>query len=301
MGINFYLRKQPTPSLDVSELTYFSMTALSASALIDFYANQLIRQGNRQTSVGDWFDLEENHREQTLCFHGDLQQVHGLGAHWSAGTLEVHGSVGNRLGQSMSGGVLEVFGNVGDDAARGIQNGRVQIHGSCGDRLAAAAAGEKTGMGGGCVTVIGNAGNDVAVGMRRGIVCVAGDVGAQAGWRMLAGTLVIGGRCGANLGTDMVRGSIVLGPLNQTQSFGPGFRCGTVTLPSFIPILRRYLHQVLPAGPGDSTAWLQTDRFQYWHGDFARLGRGELLVALPDNEGKNASEISNRVPTSAMA
>ncbi len=276
MGINLNLRKQPTPSLDVSELNIVLGATLDESTTLESLANQTIRQGNRQYFVKDWFDLESNDREHTVSFNGDLRQVHGLGTNWAVGKLEVVGSIGNRFGQSMRGGELEVFGDTGDDAGRGIQGGCLKILGSAGDRLAAALPGEKTGMAGGTVTVGGSAGNDVAVGMRRGIVYVAGDVGAQAGWRMLAGTLLIGGRCGQHLGLDMVRGSIVLGPANQSISLGPSFRPGASMLPSFIPIMRQYLRRQL----NTSIDWLQGDKFQYWNGDFARLGRGEILVAL---------------------
>lgn len=128
------------------------------------------------------------------------------------------------------------------------------------------------GLRGGEVVVEGNAGDEIGVRMRRGLITVAGDIGARAGLGAIAGSVVIFGAAGADPGLWSKRGSIVaLGPVTPP----PTYRYACTYQPPHLrlTLVRLRDHFALPVGARQLDGFY--DRYS---GDFAELGKGEILA-----------------------
>jgi formylmethanofuran dehydrogenase subunit C len=208
--------------------------------------------GATRVSIGDVFDVR-GERAARVEIEGDLGNACGVGARMTDGTLHVHGSVGDDLGQAMSGGVLRVDGHAGD-------------------RVGGAVPGAAKGMTGGEIVVFGSIGGSAAALMRRGLVAVVGGVGAHAGRGMIAGTLLALGPVGDLPGAGNKRGSIVAaGGVTVPASYR--FACSYE--PPHVRLLLTSLRRRFgfPCDPG-----LLAGRFDRYCGDAGEPGKGELLV-----------------------
>lgn len=184
---------------------------------------------------------------------GDLSRLDWLGAGLTAGTVELRGNVGDYAGAGMSGGALVVRGNAADFTG-------------------GAAAGHKRGMTGGEIIVHGSAGASTGAAARRGLIAVGAGTGPFAGFSMIAGTIVAFGAFGADAGLLNKRGTLV--------SLGGGtvpttYRLACTYTPDWLRIVLIRLRDRY--GMPVTTAHLD-GTYQRSSGDFAELGRGEILA-----------------------
>jgi formylmethanofuran dehydrogenase subunit C len=247
-GLEARLRTPLRQRADFSELLAPGWTALPPSDLarLPVYLEQ-----DGAQALGDLFDLTGQPGE-TLRFNGGLELVDRLGAGLSQGTVIVEGSVGDEAGVGMSGGVLD-------------------IHGNAGARTGAALPGSKRGMLGGELIVRGSAGPETGSFMRRGLLAVARRAGERTGLGMIAGTVIIVGAAGADSGLWSKRGSVVaLGSIipPATYVYACTYRpihlrviLGRLRAVYGLPIRRQHI----------------TGQFSRFSGDFAELGKGEIL------------------------
>jgi len=230
--------------------------------------------GREQVPLGEWCELRSgsvDDAEPSLRLEGDLARFDSLGAGMAAGTLDVHGSVGDNVGLGMAGGTLHVHGSAGALAGCAMSGGWLEIDGDAGDFAAGALPGEMEGMRGGTLVVHGRAGARLADRMRRGTVAVHGDAGEFLASRMVAGTVAVGGKCGAHPGWGMRRGTIVFAgdAPPPPSTFVPVFSDAQVIW----QLLARDLARL--GGPFEGLPQRAPAR---WAGDLAVQGKGEWLV-----------------------
>ncbi|MDB5408539.1 MAG: formylmethanofuran dehydrogenase subunit [Rhodospirillales bacterium] len=267
--ITLALRSRPPGRLSLAGVTPDRLAALDETAI----AKLPVRLGNRQTALGDWFDIRiAGAGEDKLVISGAggdrLDQVGGMMA---SGELTVEGDVGARAGLAMTGGRLTVSGSAGDAAATAMRDGEIRIGGDVGEALGGALPGERVGMRGGTVVVARNAQSGVGDRMRRGLVVVVGSAGAFCGARLAAGTIVVGGGIGDHPGIAMRRGSIVA--LGAAPRLAPSFAdCGVHDLIAQHLLARRL------ALLGLGTLASRIGPLRRFMGDQAEAGRGEILV-----------------------
>jgi formylmethanofuran dehydrogenase subunit C len=242
------LREPLRQRADFSELLAAGWTALPPD---DLARRPVYLEQDGAQTMGDLFDLSGKAGD-TLRLSGGLELVDGLGAGLSQGTVVVEGNVGNGAGVGMSGGVLD-------------------IHGNAGARVGAALPGSKRGMLGGELIVRGSAGQDAGSFMRRGLLVVARSAGERTGLGMIAGTVIIIGAAGTDTGLWSKRGSVVaLGNIVPPAAYV--YACtyrpihlrvllGRLRALYDLPIRRQHIH----------------GQFRRFSGDFAELGRGEIL------------------------
>ncbi len=240
-----------------------------------------IGHGNRTVELGQLFDVSKAGMSDELYWEGDLRSVHWIGKGMSTGKLVIEGHAGRHLGSQMRGGSIRVTGNVSDFVGCEMQGGTIQIHGNAGDWVGAAYPGSKSGTDRGTILVMGNAGRGVGFAMRRGLICIGGETQRLAGWNMLGGTVVIGGKTGVMTGKGMVRGTIILKSAEHSAanhlSLPPTFSHGGLFQGVFVSAMAQWLKkQQYPIElPHDS-------RYQLFHGDQLKGGRGEILIAAQD-------------------
>ncbi len=269
MSWRLVLRQAPTLRVDGRLLSPAHLGALS----IDDVRRMVLPSGRDRIELGEWFDvLPDDGDADVLHIEGDLSRFDAVGAGLHAGTLHVHGGVGDAAGMGMTGGRLTIAGDARDLAGCAMRGGWLEIGGDAGDLAASALPGDIDGMVGGTLVVRGRAGARVADRMRRGTVVVHGDVGDFAASRMVAGTLAIGGGCGAMPGWGMRRGSVVF------AGVAPPIASTFVDVRSdagvFWQLLARDLVRFGPAFDD-----LPRRRLTRFAGDLAVRGKGELLVA----------------------
>ena len=158
--------------------------------------------------------------------------------------------------------------NVGDlFDLQGTADGTIRFIGdlSRADRVGA-------GIRSGEVVVEGSAGEEVGARMRRGVIAVTGDVGARAGLGTIAGSVVIFGTADAECGLWSKRGSIVA---MGSTTVSPTYRYACTYQPPYLRLmLTRLRHRfALPVEARHLDGFY--DRYS---GDFAELGKGEILV-----------------------
>jgi formylmethanofuran dehydrogenase subunit C len=124
-------------------------------------------------------------------------------------------------------------------------------------------------MSGGLGLVHGSAGAHAGVRLRRGLVAVAGVLGPWAGAHMVAGTLIALGPVGDGAGVGLKRGTIVAA---DALSLLPTFRYACRYRPGFLELTLREL-----AAHGFDASRLARGSFERYNGDFADLGKGEIL------------------------
>jgi len=210
-----------------------------------------VMHGGRAARLGDFFKVS-GERSARMRLEGNLEQVEGIGTGMVGGELTIEGSVGRDLGMVMAGG-------------------RIDVQGGAGDNVGGARPGAAKGMSGGEIIVRGSVGDDAAARMRRGLLVVMGDGGRGLGRGMIAGTVVLFGKAGPGAGRFLKRGSIVsLGKLERPATF----RYACTYRPPHVALLLRHLraHAGVPVNDRHLTG-----RYERYSGDFAELGKGEIL------------------------
>ncbi len=225
--------------------------------------------------VGDIFAISGNVSNR-LNVIGDTSQLDGLGAHMEQGHLTIEGPVGQRLGEQMAGGQIVVRGNAGHFVGRAMRSGSIVVHGSVGHGAGSGVPGAKKGMRGGEIVVFGNAGSETGACMRRGIIAVAGVVGPHALRSALAGTLIALGDVAEAAGRWSKRASLIT-MADATIPAGYAYSC--TFQPGFVRVLLAHLRRTY-SFPVSSEHMEQA--FERYCGDFAELGRGEILRAVKD-------------------
>jgi formylmethanofuran dehydrogenase subunit C len=202
-------------------------------------------------ALGDAFTAAGS-ADGTLVIEGDASRLQWLGAGLASGTVEVRGNAGDYAGAGMSGGALVIRGSAGDFAGGG-------------------AAGRKRGMTGGELIIHGSTGASTGAAARRGLIAVGGSTGPFAGFSMIAGTIVAFGAFGPDTGLLNKRGTLVsLGSITRPSTYRPACSYAPDWLRMlFLRLRDRYGMAVSPAHL-DGT-------YQRLSGDFAELGKGEIL------------------------
>jgi formylmethanofuran dehydrogenase subunit C len=226
-------------------------------------------QGRDQARIGDFFTVEGGSADDVRVL-GDVSRVKRLGEGMQGGRMVVEGRAGMHCGAAMSGGLLRIEGDAGDWAGAEMRGGVLEIRGSAGACAGAAYAGHPRGMRGGLLLVHGSAGERLGERMRRGTLAVTGGAGPCAGAHMVAGTLLVCGPLERGAGIGMKRGTLLAaGPFELL----PTFRYACTDRPGFLPLLFRSLEARGFPVPGR----LRSGAFRRYGGDYADLGRGEIL------------------------
>ena len=229
-----------------------------------------VRHGREERPLGDFFDVA-GEKSDDVVVEGDLQRVKHLGAAMEGGRLVIEGSAGMHVAARMSGGSVRVEGDVDAWAGAEMRGGTLEVRGSAGDSLGGAYAGATRGMTNGVILVHGRVGDRAGERMRRGTIAIRGDAGRYAGGHMVAGTLVLGGNAGLGTGVGMKRGTLIVGGKVELL---PTFRLACDYDPPVLPLLLSSLRRrgfSFPFG-GKSV--------RRFCGDFAELGRGEILQCV---------------------
>jgi formylmethanofuran dehydrogenase subunit C len=163
-----------------------------------------------------------------------------------------------------------IEGDADDFTGALMKGGVIDIRGSAGAQLGGAYAGSAPGMTGGVILVRGGAGDHAGERMRRGLIAVGGDAGPYAGARMIAGTLVVCGSLGPGPGLGLKRGTLVAGGALELL---PTFRYACAYRPGVLALLFRSLEGRGFAVPERFSSGC----FRRYGGDFADVGRGEIL------------------------
>lgn len=272
MTLTLALREQPHARVWAQPLAPARLGALERSAL----AEVKLRCGREMVALGELFQISGT-VDGELLLMGDLRRFDGIGAGLEEGRLVVEGPCGDHLGARMRGGEIEVRGGAGDWAGAAMEGGLLRIHGDAGVRLGGAYPGARAGMSGGEIALIGDAGEEAGAGMRRGLVVIGGRAGAGAGLRMLAGTVIALGGLGPEAGFGNRRGSLVSAAAHRPL---PGYELAASYRP---PALALQLRRACALGLEVDERLLKA-RWVRWAGDFAELGRGEILIL--EEEGR---------------
>lgn len=125
------------------------------------------------------------------------------------------------------------------------------------------------------VVIDGHVGAEVGARMRRGVIAVTGNTGPRAGLGVIAGSIVIFGSAGTETGLWSKRGSVVaFGAVTPPSTYR--YAC-TYRPPHLRLLLARLRERFgLPVTAQHLEGWY--DRYS---GDFAELGKGEILAWKP--------------------
>jgi formylmethanofuran dehydrogenase subunit C len=224
-------------------------------------------------AVGEMFVVSGKPSNE-LHVIGDATQLDDLGAHMEQGHLTIEGTVGQRLGEQMAGGRIVVRGDAGHLVGRAMRGGSIVVHGSVGHGAGSGVPGAKKGMRGGEIVVFGNAGSETGACMRRGIIAVAGNVGPHALRSALAGTVISFGNVAEAAGRWSKRASLIT---MADVTIPAGYEYACTFQPGFVRVLLAHLRQTysFPVSPEH-----MEQAFERYCGDFAELGRGEILRAV---------------------
>ena len=264
--VQLTLRAAPSVAFDARSIRPDAFASLDEAAIARLPA----WHGKEQVALGDFFAVEGS-RSDDVRVAGDLRRVAGLGWGMAGGRLVVEGPAGRHAGAAMSGGWLRIEGHAGGGAGAEMAGGWIEVRGNAGEGLGGPLAARPRGMTGGTILVHGSAGDAAGEWMRRGVVAVAGSAADRAGAHMIAGTLLVCGRLGRRAGLDMKRGTIVAGGRVELL---PTFRYACTDRPGWLALLFRSLA---------ARGFTHTDRFasgsfRRYGGDYAGLGRGEILA-----------------------
>ncbi len=226
--------------------------------------------GKDPGELGDFFTVV-NDESPDIRIEGDAANVKNIGAGMTRGRIRIEGNAGMHLGAGMRGGEIEVMGDAGDWAGAELAGGLMRIHGNAGIGLGAGYRGSRRGMTRGRIIVDGNAGDEVGNLMRRGLIAIGGDSGELTGSFMIAGTVIVFGQLGPRPGPGMKRGTLVT---FHAVELLPTYRYDCRYQPGF---LRLALQSLRSQGVSIRDEYF-TGSYQRYSGDFAALGKGEILV-----------------------
>jgi formylmethanofuran dehydrogenase subunit C len=207
---------------------------------------------------------------------GNAVQLDRLAAHMQAGHIEIEGDVGDGLGERMSGGRIVVRGNAGNFVGRAMRGGEIIVRGNVDSGTGSGLPGAKKGMSGGEIVVFGDAGAETGACLRRGIIAVAGTVGPHALRSALAGTVIAFGNVGDAAARWSKRASLIA---MSGVAVPAGYAYASTYQPGFVRVLLTHLRRsyAFPVTPEHIER-----SFERYCGDFAELGRGEILRAVKD-------------------
>lgn len=261
---------------DAIPIEFAGLTPVGLSSLsLDEIRRLPIRRGNRETRLGELFQVDGDPADGEWLLAGNCRNIHGLGSNLASGSIVVDGPIGGRVGFAMRDGRIVIKGDAGDWLGAEMRGGAIRVQGSAGSHVGAATPGAKRGMAGGTILIDGDAGDEVGAQMRRGLIAVAGSVGANLGFRMLAGTILVFGGCNGAPGKAMRRGTIgVFGSSRPTllPTFKSGYR-------GPLPMLRLLESQLVAESFAVELLPRLATAIELYHGDFLQLGRGELLLS----------------------
>lgn len=264
MSVRLTLRVAPLVRLDASCVRPDAFASLQEAAI----AKLSVWHGREEARLGDFFDVKGGTSDDVRV-SGDVGRMTHMGAAMAGGRLIVEGRAGLQAGAGMVKGELRIEGDADDGTGASMKGGLIDLRGNAGAQLGGADAG-LGGMTGGVILVRGAALDHAGEGMRRGLIAVAGDAGAYAGARMVAGTLLVCGSLGPGPGLGLKRGTLIAGGALELL---PTFRYACAYRPDFLALIFRSLAArgfVVPER-------FATGSFRRYGGDFADLGRGEIL------------------------
>lgn len=235
-----------------------------------------IFHGNRKLPLAELFRVSGDPGDSHFVFEGDLSGVHWIGAHMTAGRIDVRGPAGRHVGSELHGGEVHVFGDAGGWAGAEMHGGLIHVRGSAGHLIGAAYRGAARGMTGGTILIDGNAGNEIGHTLRRGLIAIGGSAGDMTGFNMIAGTILVFGECGLRPGAGMRRGTIALLDGRRTPLL-PSFRYASAFQPQFMRII---LRDLLRRGFSIDSTLLEAE-YDLYQGDLVSVGRGEILMRRP--------------------
>jgi formylmethanofuran dehydrogenase subunit C len=226
-------------------------------------------------SVGDLFEVSGTSANR-LRVIGSTSQLDRLGARIQEGHIEIEGDVGHGLGERMSGGRIVLRGNARNFVGRAMRGGEIVVSGDIGDGAGTGLPGAKKGMSGGEIVVFGNAGAETGACLRRGIIAVAGTIGPHALRAALAGTVIAFGDVGEAAARWSKRASLIA---MSDVTIPAGYAYASTFQPGFVRVLLTHLRRsyAFPVTPEHIE-----QSFERYCGDFAELGRGEILRAVKD-------------------
>jgi formylmethanofuran dehydrogenase subunit C len=228
-----------------------------------------VLHGREAARLADFFSVEGGGSDDVRV-RGDLVRVRRLGEGMRGGRMVVEGRVGLHAGAAMSGGALRIEGDAGDGAGAEMSGGVLEVQGDAGACAGGAHAGSSRGMRGGLLLIHGSVGERAGQRMRRGTLAVAGSAGPCAAAHMVAGTLVVYGTLERGAGVGMKRGTLLAAGRFEPL---PTFRYACTDRPGFLALLFRSLEAGGFPVPGE----LRSGSFRRYGGDYADLGRGEVL------------------------
>jgi len=219
--VTLTLKEQPDLFLEAESVTPDACTGKSR----DEIAALPVYQGNRQFTIGDWFDVAGKGGVTTddtrIIVKGDTARVKWLGSRMTGGEILVEGNLDMYTGAFMDGGTLTVKGNVDAFAGTGMTGGELVVDGNAGNYLGAAYRGDWRGLQGGRIRVRGNAGSDIGTYINGGEIIVHGNCDVHVGTHAEGGTIIIKGDARSRVGGQMVKGNIyVYGDIDVMM---PGF------------------------------------------------------------------------------
>lgn len=225
--------------------------------------------------VGDLFDVS-GAASNRLHIVGNTSQCDRLASRMKEGHIQIEGDIGHGLGEQMSGGTIIVHRHAGHFVGRSMRGGKIVVHGNVGNGAGSGTSGAKKGMTGGEIVVLGNAGAETGVCLRRGVIAVAGTVGPHALRSALAGTLIAFGDVAEAAARWSKRASLIA---MSDVGIPAGYAYACTFQPGFIRVLLTHLQREysLPV----TTEHMERS-FERYCGDFAELGRGEILRAVKD-------------------
>ena len=239
----------PAQPVDFSAVLAGAWTALAPAELA---RRPVVVGGRGELPLGDVCEVSGT-PDGTIRFTGDLSRVTRLGAGLTEGAVLAEGGVGNEVGLGMAGGSIEVRGDAGA-------------------RAGGAAPESRRGMTGGELVVHGSVGETAGALMRRGLLVVGGRMGHHAGAGMIAGTVIAFGDVGAAAGLWSKRGSIVaLAGVTIPSTYR--YACTYQPLHLRLTLTRVRSRYGLPVGEHHLSG-----EYRRYSGDFADLGKGEILV-----------------------
>ena len=216
------------------------------------------------------YELQIGNVQRSKRRPGSAAQPHPPGTHWYH--PHAHGSTHDQVASGLA-GFLIVEGDVGRRVAERMRGGWVDVRGNAGSNAGGAYAGSRRGMSGGELVVHGSADAFLGQLMRRGVIATGGSAGDYAGAGMIAGTILIFGDAGRRPGAGLRRGSIVI---HGAVDLLPTYRYACTYRPSFLDVYLRELQDNHGMEIEDPIAH---SRYACYGGDFAELGRGEILLA----------------------
>ncbi len=272
MALEITLQTPSTIPLEVDAIGFEAVRGQSP----DDVKRTLVQRGNKQTPLGEFFDVQGSADDDEIVWSGDCANVKRIGTRLAFGRMRVEGNTGMHLGAEMTGGEIVVEGNAGDWAGAQMRGGSIRIRGNAGHLAGAAYRGGRKGMSGGEIIIDGEAGNEIGNSMRRGTIAIGGRAGDFLGVGMIAGSIFVFGEAGIRQGAGMKRGTIGLFGGERPPEMLPTFKAAGVFQPTWLRVYLRELRARGFAVPGE----LLEATYRRYSGDFLELGKGEILVPV---------------------